>query len=140
MIKFSSLHNKFAMRNYFTFDFPIANFTVRAGYLNSMYRTDVNGIKTHVLSNSFMIGLVKEFYSFGGKRLKKQKHKSTAVPTIESEMKLRILYCLFLAVILLPACEKADKYNPSPRDNFEALWRILDENYCFFEFKKYRLG
>lgn len=50
-------------------------------------------------------------------------------------MKLRILYCLFLAIILLPACEKADKYNPSPRDNFEALWRILDENYCFFEFK-----
>lgn len=50
-------------------------------------------------------------------------------------MKLRILYCLFLVVILLPACEKADKYNPSPRDNFEALWRILDENYCFFEFK-----
>ena len=74
VIKFSSLHNKFAMRNYFTFDFPIANFTVRAGYLNSMYRTDVNGIKTHVLSNSFMIGLVKEFYSFGGKRLK-QRHK-----------------------------------------------------------------
>ena len=74
VIKFSSLHNKFAMRNYFTFDFPIANFTVRAGYLNSMYRTDVSGIKTHVLSNSFMIGLVKEFYSFGGKRLK-QKHK-----------------------------------------------------------------
>ena len=74
VIKFSSLHNKFAMRNYFTFDFPIANFTVRAGYLNSMYRTDVNGIKMHVLSNSFMIGLVKEFYSFGGKRLK-QRHK-----------------------------------------------------------------
>ncbi|MFQ9021699.1 MAG: hypothetical protein ACLR6J_10820 [Parabacteroides merdae] len=32
-----------------------------------MYRTDVNSIKTHVLSNSFMIGLVKEFVSFGGK-------------------------------------------------------------------------
>ena len=87
---------------------------MRAGYLNSMYRTDVNGIKTHVLSNSFMIGLVKEFYSFGGKRLKQS--ISTAVPTIESEkMKLRILYCLFLVVILLPACEKADKYNPSPQ-------------------------
>ena len=65
VIKFSSLHNKFAMRNYFTFDFPVANFTVRAGYLNSMYRTDVNGVKTHVLSNSFMIGLVqyKEYVS-----------------------------------------------------------------------------
>lgn len=30
---------------------------------------------------------------------------------------------------------KATKYNSSPRDNFEALWRIMDENYCFFAFK-----
>lgn len=50
-------------------------------------------------------------------------------------MKLRIIYYLLLVGILFSACEKADKYNPSPRDNFEALWQILDENYCFFEFK-----
>ena len=50
-------------------------------------------------------------------------------------MKLRIIYYLLLVGILFSACEKADKYNPSPRDNFEAFWQILDENYCFFEFK-----
>ena len=50
-------------------------------------------------------------------------------------MKLRIIDYLVLVGILFSACEKADKYNPSPRDNFEALWQILDENYCFFEFK-----
>ena len=50
-------------------------------------------------------------------------------------MKLRIIYYLLLVGILFSACEKADKYTPSPRDNFEALWQILDENYCFFEFK-----
>ena len=50
-------------------------------------------------------------------------------------MKLRIIYYLLLVGILFSACEKAGKYNPSPRDNFEALWQILDENYCFFEFK-----
>lgn len=50
-------------------------------------------------------------------------------------MKLRVIYYLLLVGILFSACEKADKYNPSPRDNFEALWQILDENYCFFEFK-----
>lgn len=70
VVKFSSLHNKFAMRNYFSIDFPVASFTICAGYLNSMYRTDVNGIQCHVLSNSFMIGIVKEFISSGGKRLK----------------------------------------------------------------------
>ena len=75
IVRFSSFHNKFAMRNYFTLDIPVSNFTVRVGYQNSMYRTDVNSIKTHILSNSFMVGLVKEFVSFGGKRLKKDAHR-----------------------------------------------------------------
>lgn len=70
IIRFSSFHNKFAMKNYFTLDIPVANFTIRTGYMNSMYRTHVNGIRTHVLSNAFMLGIVKEFISFGGKRLK----------------------------------------------------------------------
>lgn len=51
-------------------------------------------------------------------------------------MKLRLAYCLIVLSILLPGCEKATDYNPSPRDNFEALWRIVDENYCFFEYKQ----
>ena len=75
IVRFSSFHNKFAMKNYFTLDIPVSNFTLRIGYLNSMYRTDVNSIKTHVLSNSFMIGFVKEFVSFGGKRLKSNAHQ-----------------------------------------------------------------
>jgi hypothetical protein len=28
-----------------------------------------------------------------------------------------------------------DKYTSSPRQNFEALWHLIDENYCFFEYK-----
>lgn len=42
-----------------------------------------------------------------------------------------LLCCLFLCM----GCEKGSEYNASPRDNFEALWRIIDENYCFFEYK-----
>ena len=33
-----------------------------------------------------------------------------------------------LCFLFLLGCEKATKYNSSPRDNFEALWRIMDEN------------
>ena len=40
-----------------------------------------------------------------------------------------------LCFLFLLGCEKATKYNSSPRDNFEALWRIMDENYSFFAFK-----
>ena len=44
-------------------------------------------------------------------------------------------YYFLLLCLLFSGCEKATKYNSSPRENFEALWRIMDENYCFFEFK-----
>ena len=38
-------------------------------------------------------------------------------------------FFFFLCFLFLFGCEKATKYNSSPRDNFE------DENYCFFAFK-----
>lgn len=41
----------------------------------------------------------------------------------------------FLLLLLAVGCEKDDKNLYSPRDNFEALWTILDEHYCFFEYK-----
>ena len=41
-------------------------------------------------------------------------------------------FFFFLCFLFLFGCEKATKYNSSPRDNFEALWRIMDENYCFY--------
>ena len=57
------------------------------------------------------------------------------MPIIEI-MKKSILYCLFLLVSLwLFSCEKADEYSSAPRENFEALWKIMDEHYCFFEYK-----
>lgn len=50
-------------------------------------------------------------------------------------MRLHITYSLLLLILLFSGCEKGDEYNPSPKDNFEALWKIIDENYCFFDFK-----
>ena len=38
-------------------------------------------------------------------------------------------------VSFLTGCVKGDEYDTSPSENFESLWTILDENYCFFEFK-----
>ena len=71
IVKLTSFHNQTAFKNYVTLDFPICNVTLRTGFLNSSFRTDLNGIKSHVVSNSFMIGFVKEFVSFGGKRQRK---------------------------------------------------------------------
>jgi len=72
VVSFSSLHNKFVMRNYISVDFPVWKFTIRLGYLNNLYRTDIKEIQTRYTSHNLMIGLVKEFISFSGKNLTKE--------------------------------------------------------------------
>lgn len=50
---------------------------------------------------------------------------------------------LFFATFLLftlASCVKEEDYANTPRDNFEALWKIMDEHYCFFEEKQKELG
>jgi hypothetical protein len=33
-------------------------------------------------------------------------------------------------------CGMADEFDTSPLRNFEACWKLLDENYCFFDYKQ----
>lgn len=42
-----------------------------------------------------------------------------------------------LAMLLLSAsCVREEEMENSPQGNFEALWNIIDEKYCFFEYKE----
>ena len=45
---------------------------------------------------------------------------------------------LLLLVSLLPlsSCVDEDEYPDTPEGNMEALWRIIDEHYCFLDYKK----
>ena len=44
---------------------------------------------------------------------------------------------LFLAALLgLSACVDQEEYDDSPTGNFDALWHIIDEHYCFFQEKQ----
>jgi len=43
---------------------------------------------------------------------------------------------LYILLIVLAGCEKSGEYSLSPRVNFESLWKIIDEHYCFFEYKQ----
>ena len=47
---------------------------------------------------------------------------------------LRLFLFLFLA-LSFTACVDEDVYEDSPSGNFEALWKIMDEHYCFFQEK-----
>lgn len=42
---------------------------------------------------------------------------------------------LILMALGLQSCHSMEEYTDDPRGNFEALWSILDEHYCFFEQK-----
>jgi C-terminal processing protease CtpA/Prc len=47
-----------------------------------------------------------------------------------------LLFRLFVLCLPLTGCEKAADYTMDPQTNFEALWKIMDEHYCFFEYKE----
>ena len=51
-------------------------------------------------------------------------------------------FCLLLLLysMLFSACVTEDTYDDSPQGNFEALWNILDERYCFFTEKAEEYG
>ena len=42
---------------------------------------------------------------------------------------------ILLALLLLPAgCIREDDVTNTPEGNFETLWKIIDEHYCFLEY------
>lgn len=51
---------------------------------------------------------------------------------------MKLLSRIFISIISLlicASCHDLPQYASNPRGNFEALWRILDEHYCFFREK-----
>lgn len=49
-------------------------------------------------------------------------------------MRLHIISIL-LAAVAFTSCHDIEEYDNNPRGNFDALWTILDEHYCFFKEK-----
>ena len=50
----------------------------------------------------------------------------------------KCLHTLLLLSILISftSCLKSEDYTEDPHANFESLWKIIDERYCFFDYKK----
>ena len=56
---------------------------------------------------------------------------------------LRHILLLFSAALLLlpmSSCVDEKEFDDNPRGNFEALWKLLDEHYCFFTYKQQAYG
>ncbi len=55
--------------------------------------------------------------------------------------KLTRLLCFLLVFLALPACQKGlDEYDNSPETNLQVLWEIIDQHYCFLDYKAEEIG
>lgn len=46
---------------------------------------------------------------------------------------------IIIPLLLLPlfaGCIREEEFDNTPQDNFEALWKIIDEQYCFLDYKQ----
>ena len=55
-------------------------------------------------------------------------------------MKNISFWLLALGSWLLLSCVDTDERSDTPTGNFEALWQIIDEHYCFFDYKQHEYG
>ncbi|MDR1222659.1 MAG: S41 family peptidase [Tannerella sp.] len=42
---------------------------------------------------------------------------------------------VLLSLFFFASCDVSDEYTVDPQANFEALWKLIDEKYCFFDYK-----
>ena len=64
-----------------------------------------------------------------------------SIPHLTATIKSIATIVTIAAITLVPvSCVDADEYEDTPTGNFEALWKILDEHYCFFDYKQQEYG
>ena len=49
-------------------------------------------------------------------------------------------FTTLLIILFCSSCTKLEEYDNTPTGNFEALWNIIDEHYCFFDYKAEEYG
>ncbi len=59
---------------------------------------------------------------------------------IKTLARLSTAAVVLAALLMSASCVDEHEYADTPADNFEALWRIIDEHYCFFEYKREAYG
>lgn len=53
---------------------------------------------------------------------------------------MKHILSILLAILTLSSCVKEDNYDNTRQGNFEALWKLMNEHYCFFDYKQQELG
>ena len=69
----------------------------------------------------------------------------TTTPPHIHGIRQRITAILFIIICMamttaLTSCVDEEEYSDTPKGNFEALWKIINERYCFFDYKQKEYG
>ena len=68
-------------------------------------------------------------------------HPTLTLPKGEGRLITKWIWMLIVCVLpVFMSCVDEEEYADDNKGNFEALWHILDEHYCFFDYKKEVLG
>lgn len=51
-----------------------------------------------------------------------------------------MFYLSLIVPLLAVSCVDEEEFDDSSQGNFEALWKIMDEHYCFFDYKQKEIG
>jgi len=52
----------------------------------------------------------------------------------------RSIFISLISLISLTSCINEEEFADTPQGNFEALWKIIDEHYCFLDYKQQEYG
>ncbi len=55
-------------------------------------------------------------------------------------MRKQLLYIFCLLCALCTSCIDEETFENTPEGNFEALWKMIDEHYCFLDYKAKEIG
>ena len=82
--------------------------------------------------------------------MKNEKLKCRNAGMIISHHKYRTVHSTFLHLsfiflishfsFLICSCVDTEEHSNTPTGNFQALWEIIDEHYCFFDYKQHEYG
>ena len=59
---------------------------------------------------------------------------------IRQKAKALAILPLYFLTFLLFSCVDEEEFPDTAKGNFEALWKIIDEHYCFFDYKQHEYG
>ena len=51
-----------------------------------------------------------------------------------------LLLCSLCFTASVTSCVDEQQFDDTPKGNFEALWKIIDQHYCFFDYKQHEYG